>query len=61
MRLTTYRDTARTIPVEIREEFGARTDKLIRRVRRPLERRLHESFDAGASSAAVNPSSRRRA
>ena len=46
-RLTTYKDFDRTIVKECREKFTNRRDKLMSRIRRPLERLVHESFGPG--------------
>ncbi|GMI05467.1 hypothetical protein TrVE_jg4585 [Triparma verrucosa] len=46
-RLTLYKDLARTIVKECWETFVNRRDRLIRRVRCPLERKVHESFGPG--------------
>ena len=50
MRTTTYRDLGRTIPMEILELFKNRRDKLFRRIRTPLEVKVHESFAPGRTS-----------
>jgi hypothetical protein len=46
-RLTLYADRERTVTREIRESFVDRRDKLERRVRKPLERIVHEFFLPG--------------
>jgi hypothetical protein len=46
-RLTTFRDLMRTIPLEVREDFSSRKDKLYRRVRFPLKGTTHEYFLPG--------------
>lgn len=47
VRVTRYRDTACTLPVEIREFFKNRKDKLESRVRFPLESKFEEHFAPG--------------
>ena len=46
-RLTVYKDLDRTIVKECRETFVNRRDRLVRRMRCPLERKVHESFGPG--------------
>jgi hypothetical protein len=46
-RLTVFKDLSRTIPMEVREEFASRKDKLYRRVRFPLKGTMHEHFQPG--------------
>ncbi|TYZ61652.1 hypothetical protein PybrP1_010651 [[Pythium] brassicae (nom. inval.)] len=46
-RVTRYRDAACTLPVEIRETFKNRKDKLESRARFPLESRFEEHFGPG--------------
>ncbi len=46
-RLTVFKDLSRTIPLEVREEFSSRKDKLYRRVRFPLKGSMHEHFKPG--------------
>jgi len=46
-RVTLYDDDDYTIPIETREEFCARSDKLASRVRRPLEGLTTSFFDPG--------------
>ena len=46
-RVTVYEDEDYTIPIEVREELYARDDKLVRRLRYPLEGRCVEDFDPG--------------
>jgi len=53
MRLTIFKDRARTVPKEQREEFKNRRDKLCRRVRYLLEGRVHESFLPGRMPEAL--------
>jgi len=48
LRLTLFKDKARTIPREQREEFQNRRDKLFLRIRYPLEGKVKESFLPGA-------------
>lgn len=47
LRVTRYRDSACTLPVEIREVFKNRKDKLEARARFPLESRFEEHFGPG--------------
>ncbi len=46
-RLTRFRDAQRTVPLEVREKFVNRRDKLVRRTRYPLDGRVVEDFDPG--------------
>jgi len=52
-RLTIFKDRARTVPKEQREEFKNRRDKLERRVRYLLEGRVHEHFLPGRMPEAL--------
>jgi len=52
-RVTVYEDEDYTIPVEVREELYARADKLVRRLRYPLEGRTVEDFDPGRTRKLV--------
>jgi hypothetical protein len=47
MRLTIFKDRARTVPIEIRENFKCRKDKLEFRIRYPLEGKVWEHFLPG--------------
>ncbi|OQR93206.1 hypothetical protein THRCLA_22330 [Thraustotheca clavata] len=47
MRVTQYRNRARTLPIEIRELFKNRKDKLQLRIRYPLEGKYEEHFLPG--------------
>jgi hypothetical protein len=47
LRLTLFKDRLRTVPVEMREEFSNRRDKLHKRTRFLLEGRVHETFLPG--------------
>jgi hypothetical protein len=46
-RLTLFRDAQRTMPLEVREQFVNRRDKLRRRTRFPLEGTVVEEFEQG--------------
>ena len=50
-RLTVFKDVDRTVVKESVESFVNRRDKLTKRVRKPLERMVHESFDPGRPSS----------
>ena len=50
-RLTIFKDVDRTVVKESVETFVNRRDKLVKRVRNPLERKVHESFDPGRPSS----------
>ena len=50
-RLTVFKDVARTVVKESVEKFVNRRDKLMKRIRKPLERMVHESFDPGRPSS----------
>lgn len=52
-RLTIYRDRDRTIPIECREYFKNRKDKLDYRIRYPLEGKVHEHFLSGRPGDAL--------
>lgn len=47
LRVTRYRDSACTLPIEVREVFRNRKDKLELRVRYPLESKFEEHFGPG--------------
>lgn len=49
-RLVLFRDRARTMPLEVREYFANRRDKLYCRTRFPLQGRVVEEFAEGRSS-----------
>jgi len=53
LRLTIFKDRARTVPKEQREEFKNRRDKLETRVRYLLEGRVHEHFIPGRMPEAL--------
>ncbi|OQR89593.1 hypothetical protein ACHHYP_06188 [Achlya hypogyna] len=53
MRITLYRNRARTLPVEIRELFRNRKDKLHLRIRYPLEGKFEEHFLPGRQPEAL--------
>jgi len=49
-RLTLFRDARRTMPLEVREQFVNRRDKLRRRTRYPLDGKVVEEFEQGRPS-----------
>eukprot|EP00928_Gymnodinium_smaydae_P033213 TRINITY_DN23848_c0_g6_i1.p1 TRINITY_DN23848_c0_g6~~TRINITY_DN23848_c0_g6_i1.p1 ORF type:complete len:845 (+),score=178.18 TRINITY_DN23848_c0_g6_i1:58-2592(+) len=52
-RITLYKDVRRQIPLEIREKFKHRRDKLFQRRRKPMQNETIEYFDPGRPS--TNP------
>mmetsp|Transcript_36122 Transcript_36122/g.81720 ORF Transcript_36122/g.81720 Transcript_36122/m.81720 type:complete len:855 (+) Transcript_36122:52-2616(+) len=50
-RITLYKDVRRQIPLEIREKFRHRKDKLLERRRRPMKNELIEKFAPGRPSS----------
>merc|ERR1719401_3157554 len=53
-RITLYKDVRRQIPVEIREHFKHRKDKLIERTRRPMQNETVERFSPGRPSSSTS-------
>jgi len=49
-RITLYKDVRRQFPLEIRERFKHRRDKLIERKRKPMQNETIERFDPGRSA-----------
>jgi hypothetical protein len=49
-RITLYKDVRRQIPLEIRERFKHRRDKLVERRRKPMQNETIERFDPGRPS-----------
>merc|ERR1719287_272964 len=50
-RITLYKDVRRQIPLEIRERFMHRRDKLFERKRRPMQNETVEQFEPGRPSS----------
>merc|ERR1719301_417752 len=50
-RITLYKDVRRQIPLEIRERFKHRRDKLFERKRRPMQNETVELFELGRPSS----------
>jgi hypothetical protein len=50
-RITLYKDVRRQIPLEIRERFKHRRDKLFERKRRPMQNETIERFEPGRPSS----------
>jgi len=53
-RITLYKDVRRQIPLEIRERFKHRRDKLCERRRRPMQNETVERFDPGRPSSSTS-------
>jgi len=53
-RITLYKDVRRQIPLEIRERFKHRRDKLSERKRRPMQNETVERFDPGRPSSSTS-------
>mmetsp|Transcript_9290 Transcript_9290/g.29558 ORF Transcript_9290/g.29558 Transcript_9290/m.29558 type:complete len:853 (-) Transcript_9290:431-2989(-) len=53
-RITLYKDVRRQIPLEIREKFKHRRDKLRERRRRPMQNETVERFDPGRPSSSTS-------
>eukprot|EP00927_Polykrikos_kofoidii_P043005 TRINITY_DN37060_c0_g1_i1.p1 TRINITY_DN37060_c0_g1~~TRINITY_DN37060_c0_g1_i1.p1 ORF type:complete len:868 (+),score=192.76 TRINITY_DN37060_c0_g1_i1:79-2604(+) len=53
-RITLYKDVRRQIPLEIRERFKHRRDKLVERRRKPMQNETIERFDPGRLSASAS-------
>jgi len=52
-RITLYKDVRRQIPLEIRERFKHRRDKLVERRRKPMQNETIERFDPGRPSSST--------
>jgi hypothetical protein len=52
-RITLYKDVGRQIPLEIREKFKHRRDKLVERRRKPMQNETIEYFDPGRPSSST--------
>lgn len=53
-RITLYKDVRRQIPLEIRERFRHRRDKLTERKRRPMQKETIERFNPGRPSSSTS-------
>lgn len=53
-RITLYKDVRRQIPLEIRERFRHRRDKLFERKRRPMQNETVERFNPGRPSVSTS-------
>lgn len=53
-RITLYKDVRRQIPLEIREKFRHRRDKLAERKRRPMQNETVEQFEPGRPSSSTS-------
>lgn len=53
-RITLYKDVRRQIPLEIRENFKHRRDKLVERRRRPMQNETVERFAPGRPSSSTS-------